>query len=131
MTAAETKNARVDAALPPVAAVDAADEARAFAVIALAFATDPMMRWSFPDPNRYFAVVPDFVRAFGTIQEPLPLAAHDRHRERPGVVADLQRGAVIALVHQLVLLAIGRDEALAVLRKLASEARETLMARPG
>jgi GNAT superfamily N-acetyltransferase len=65
MTAAETKNARVDAALPPVAAVDAADEARAFAVIALAFATDPMMRWSFPDPNRYFAVVPDFVRAFG------------------------------------------------------------------
>jgi len=65
MTAAETKKARADAAPPPVAAVSATDEAKAFAVIALAFATDPMMRWSFPDPNRYFAVVPAFVRAFG------------------------------------------------------------------
>ncbi len=42
-----------------------ADEARAIATVALAFATDPMMRWSFPDPAKYMAIVPDFVRAFG------------------------------------------------------------------
>lgn len=65
MSAAEMKNNRADADLPSAAAVSAADEAKAFAVIALAFATDPMMRWSFPDPHRYFAVVPAFVRAFG------------------------------------------------------------------
>jgi len=41
------------------------DEAKALATIALAFATDPMMRWSFPEPAKYMAVVPDFVRAFG------------------------------------------------------------------
>ncbi len=48
-----------------VAAVATADEAKAIATVALAFATDPMMRWSFPDPAKYFAVVPDFIRAFG------------------------------------------------------------------
>jgi len=48
-----------------VAAVAPADSARAIATIALAFASDPMMRWSFPDPARYMAVVPDFLRAFG------------------------------------------------------------------
>lgn len=42
-----------------------ADEARAIATVALAFASDPMMRWSFPDPEKYMAVVPDFLRAFG------------------------------------------------------------------
>lgn len=49
----------------PVASVTKADEARAIATIALAFATDPMMRWSFPDPAKYIAIVPDFIRAFG------------------------------------------------------------------
>lgn len=48
-----------------VAAIAKAEEKRAIATIALAFATDPMMRWSFPDPATYLAIVPDFIRAFG------------------------------------------------------------------
>ncbi len=48
-----------------VAPVRKENEAKAIATVALAFATDPMMRWSFPDPAKYMAVVPDFVRAFG------------------------------------------------------------------
>jgi GNAT superfamily N-acetyltransferase len=51
--------------LHSVFAVTAADEARAIATVALAFATDPMMRWSFPDPAKYMAIVPEFLRAFG------------------------------------------------------------------
>lgn len=34
-------------------------------VITLAFATDPMARWAFPDPAIYLGVMPDVVRAFG------------------------------------------------------------------
>jgi ribosomal protein S18 acetylase RimI-like enzyme len=48
-----------------IATAGNADEARAFATIALAFATDPMMRWSFPDPAKFMQIVPAFVRAFG------------------------------------------------------------------
>jgi ribosomal protein S18 acetylase RimI-like enzyme len=47
-----------------VTAVTPTDSDRAIATIAFAFATDPMMRWSFPDPARYLEVVPDFLRAF-------------------------------------------------------------------
>lgn len=42
-----------------------ADEAKAIAVVALAFASDPMMRWSFPDDGVYREVAPKFIRAFG------------------------------------------------------------------
>jgi ribosomal protein S18 acetylase RimI-like enzyme len=38
--------------------------ARAIATIALAFTSDPMMRWSFPDPARYMEIVPGFLHAF-------------------------------------------------------------------
>ncbi len=48
-----------------ITAVTDSEATKAFATIALAFATDPMMRWSFPDPAKYMAIVPDFVRAFG------------------------------------------------------------------
>lgn len=42
------------------------DEERAVsAVIALAFATDPMARWSLRDAQTYLAVMPDLIRAFG------------------------------------------------------------------
>lgn len=34
-------------------------------VITLAFSTDPMARWAYPDPATYLAVMPDTVRAFG------------------------------------------------------------------
>jgi ribosomal protein S18 acetylase RimI-like enzyme len=35
------------------------------AVITLAFGTDPMGRWTFPDPATYLRVMPQVVRAFG------------------------------------------------------------------
>ena len=35
------------------------------AVITLAFSTDPMARWTFPDPATYLRVWPEVVRAFG------------------------------------------------------------------
>jgi len=38
---------------------------RAIAAIVLAFSTDPMARWSLPDPAVYLAYFPAIVRAFG------------------------------------------------------------------
>lgn len=35
------------------------------ATIVLAFASDPMVRWTFPPPGTYLRVMPDLVRAFG------------------------------------------------------------------
>ena len=34
-------------------------------VITLAFSTDPMARWAYPDPQTYLAIFPETVRAFG------------------------------------------------------------------
>jgi len=65
MPVAETKKSPAAAKAAEVAAVAVADRKKAVAVIALAFASDPMMRWSFPDPERYLAVVPGFIDAFG------------------------------------------------------------------
>ncbi len=48
-----------------VKTVKAGDRKRAVATVALAFASDPMMRWSFPDPERYFDIARDFIDAFG------------------------------------------------------------------
>jgi ribosomal protein S18 acetylase RimI-like enzyme len=48
-----------------VCTVAAADRKKAVATVALAFASDPMMRWSFPDPARYLAIAHDFIDAFG------------------------------------------------------------------
>ena len=42
-----------------------ADEAAVVAVMTLAFANDPITRWSWPDPRVYFEHFPRFVRAFG------------------------------------------------------------------
>jgi GNAT superfamily N-acetyltransferase len=43
----------------------AGDEESVIGVIALAFSTDPMVRWTFPDPAVFMRVMPAFVRAFG------------------------------------------------------------------
>jgi GNAT superfamily N-acetyltransferase len=48
-----------------VKAVSPADRKRAVATIAIAFANDPMMRWSFPDPDSYFEIARDLIDAFG------------------------------------------------------------------
>lgn len=41
------------------------EESAVSAVIGLAFATDPMARWSLRDAQTYLAVMPDLIRAFG------------------------------------------------------------------
>ncbi|MGQ0584623.1 MAG: GNAT family N-acetyltransferase [Reyranella sp.] len=41
------------------------DEAAAIATLTLAFAVDPMTRWSWPHPRAYLEAFPKFARAFG------------------------------------------------------------------
>lgn len=41
------------------------DREAVIGVITLAFATDPMARWAFPDPATYLAVMPQIAAAFG------------------------------------------------------------------
>jgi ribosomal protein S18 acetylase RimI-like enzyme len=50
---------------PVVTAVAPADIERAISVLVLAFSTDPVARWTYPDPDQYLASSPAFVRAFG------------------------------------------------------------------
>jgi ribosomal protein S18 acetylase RimI-like enzyme len=44
----------------------AADEAAAIDVITLAFSTDPVARWMFPNPHQYLAYAPRVIEAFGS-----------------------------------------------------------------
>jgi GNAT superfamily N-acetyltransferase len=48
-----------------VTAVAPADVERTIAVLVLAFIADPVVRWTYPDPEQYLALFPAFVRAFG------------------------------------------------------------------
>ena len=41
------------------------NQEQAIAVIMLAFATDPLTRWIYPDPHQYLRYFPDVVRLFG------------------------------------------------------------------
>jgi ribosomal protein S18 acetylase RimI-like enzyme len=41
------------------------EQDKAIATVAIAFANDPMMRWSFPEPAMYFKVALRLIRAFG------------------------------------------------------------------
>jgi GNAT superfamily N-acetyltransferase len=41
------------------------DQAGAIGVLTLAFSTDPMTRWSFPDPAKYLATFSSIAKAFG------------------------------------------------------------------
>jgi ribosomal protein S18 acetylase RimI-like enzyme len=41
------------------------EESTVSALITLAFASDPMARWSLSDPRAYLAVMPELIRAFG------------------------------------------------------------------
>src|SRR5262249_52852145 len=50
---------------PKIKSPTTADEAAVIAVITLAFSTDPVARWFYPDPHQYFTHFPPFVRAFG------------------------------------------------------------------
>jgi GNAT superfamily N-acetyltransferase len=41
------------------------DQASAIGVLTLAFSSDPMARWSLPDPAKYLAIFSSIVKAFG------------------------------------------------------------------
>ena len=43
----------------------ASEAERCFAVLTLAFASDPAARWAWPDPRQYLDAFPPFARAFG------------------------------------------------------------------
>ena len=49
----------------PIQTATAADAERCFAILALAFSSDPPCRWTWPDPQRYLEAFPRFARAFG------------------------------------------------------------------
>ena len=44
----------------------ASDELSIINTIVLAFATDPMARWSWPDASQYLNVMPQFIRAWSS-----------------------------------------------------------------
>lgn len=50
---------------PTVRTMTAADEAPAIDTIVLAFAADPMARWTWPHSDQYLAAMPRLARAFG------------------------------------------------------------------
>ena len=43
----------------------AAEEAAVFAILTLAFSSDPATRWTWPDPKAYLEAFPHFAMAFG------------------------------------------------------------------
>ena len=51
--------------LPAVTVATEAQRRTAVSTIALAFVTDPLVRWALPDPVAYLAVMADFADAFG------------------------------------------------------------------
>lgn len=51
---------------PLVRVMTAADEDRAIETVVLAFAADPMARWTWPEAHQYLAAMPRMVRAFGS-----------------------------------------------------------------
>ena len=50
---------------PPVRTMTAADEPSAVDTIVLAFASDPIARWNWPDAHQYIQAMPALTRAFG------------------------------------------------------------------
>src|SRR5215510_7804166 len=50
---------------PVVSTAEPGDQDRVAEVMLLAFARDPITRWTFPAPRQYVGTFPDFVKAFG------------------------------------------------------------------
>ena len=48
-----------------VEVIEATDRQRGIASLTLAFSSDPVMRWAWPDPRRYVTYWPRFAEAFG------------------------------------------------------------------
>src|SRR5688572_33180590 len=48
-----------------VRAVSEREQQAVIDVITLAFSTDPMARWAYPNPQTYLAIMPETIKAFG------------------------------------------------------------------
>src|SRR5687768_9693169 len=48
-----------------VRAVTEQEQQAVIDVITLAFSTDPMARWTYPNPATYLAIMPETIKAFG------------------------------------------------------------------
>ncbi len=55
---------QIDIALDGIESVHSSEAGAATGVITLAFSTDPVARWMYPDPDQYLEHFPEFVRAF-------------------------------------------------------------------
>lgn len=51
---------------PTVTVMNSADEDAVIATIVLAFAADPMARWTWPNAHKYLAAMPRMIRAFAS-----------------------------------------------------------------
>jgi ribosomal protein S18 acetylase RimI-like enzyme len=51
--------------IPSIKSAMTTDEAAVIAVITLAFSTDPVARWAYPNPHQYLTHMPPMVKAFG------------------------------------------------------------------
>ena len=51
-------------ATTPIKSADKSNQEQAIAVIMLAFATDPLTRWIYPDPHQYLRYFPEVIRLF-------------------------------------------------------------------
>ena len=51
--------------MPTIRSATQADEGATIAAIVVAFAADPVARWTLSEPTQYLAHFPDFVKAFG------------------------------------------------------------------
>ena len=49
--------------MPAIKSATTADEAAIIAVITLAFSTDPVVRWMYPNPQQYLTAMPLVVKA--------------------------------------------------------------------
>jgi ribosomal protein S18 acetylase RimI-like enzyme len=49
---------------PTIKSATASDEAAVTAVVTLAFSTDPVARWIYPNPHQYLTHFPPFIQAF-------------------------------------------------------------------
>lgn len=61
----ESSTAQVEPIATSVKSVTASDIADVVAVEVLAFNTDPIARWLYPEPDQYLTYFPQFVRTFG------------------------------------------------------------------
>jgi ribosomal protein S18 acetylase RimI-like enzyme len=88
-----------------VRAASQGDQQAVIDVITLAFSTDPMARWAYPNPQTYLAIMPETIKAFGGngfVQGTVHLVNGGRAAAMwlpPGVQPDSERLEVLTSQH--------------------------------